>query len=154
VSSTETNTKNIGKIGEDLACKYLVDKGYRVVRRNYAKPWGEIDIVAKSPDKTLVFVEVKTLTEPGQPGQKNVDNSATSLAGLMPEDHLTSVKLKRLYRTCESFSQTFPELIDNRIGCRVDLIAITIQLEAEDGDQLTDLTKLLKDCLIRHYENI
>lgn len=148
------DTKNIGKIGEDLACKYLVDKGYRMVQRNYAKPWGEIDVIVRSPDKTLVFVEVKTLTELGQPGQKNVDNSANNPAILKPEDNVTSAKLKRLYRTCELFSQTFPKPINERAGWRIDLVAIEINPEAIDSSRSLNLTKLLKHCQVRHYENI
>jgi len=144
----------IGKIGEDLACKYLVDKGYRLLQRNYRKPWGEIDIIAKSPEKTLVFVEVKTFGEPGQLGQNNGDNSANNPAKLMPEDNMTSTKLKRLYRTCELFSQTFPKQINERAGWRIDLLAITINTRDIDFDKPISLTKLMKSCLVRHYENI
>ncbi len=48
-----------GKYGEDLACKYLQDQGYKILERNYRIRGGEIDIVAKDKE-TLVFVEVKT----------------------------------------------------------------------------------------------
>ena len=46
-----TQKTELGKLGEDLACRYLVDKGYRIIERNYRKPWGELDVIAKSPDK-------------------------------------------------------------------------------------------------------
>ena len=52
------NTKQSGAQGEQAACDYLVNKGYRILTRNYRKTCGEIDIVA-TDGKTLVFAEVK-----------------------------------------------------------------------------------------------
>ncbi len=52
------NTTQSGNQGEETACHYLVQHGYRILARNYRKPCGEIDIVAQH-QKTLVFVEVK-----------------------------------------------------------------------------------------------
>ena len=52
------NNKEIGKIGESLACKYLINKGYKILNRNYQKRCGEIDIIARN-DLYLVFLEVK-----------------------------------------------------------------------------------------------
>lgn len=49
----------IGKLGEDLACKYLQDKGYKIIERNFEARQGEIDIIAKDKNE-LVFIEVKT----------------------------------------------------------------------------------------------
>ena len=50
--------QRIGKIGEDLACKYLRKNNYKIIGRNYYCKQGEIDIIAK--DGTyLVFIEVK-----------------------------------------------------------------------------------------------
>ena len=48
-----------GKQGENLAAAHLVEKGYRILERNYRSVFGEIDIVAEEGD-TLVFVEVKS----------------------------------------------------------------------------------------------
>jgi len=51
------NTKK-GKVGENLACNYLVKNGYKIIERNFRSKFGEIDIVALD-GKTLCFVEVK-----------------------------------------------------------------------------------------------
>ena len=50
-----------GRLGEDLAHRYLRDRGCRIVARNYRPPaaGGEIDLVAWQGE-TLAFVEVKT----------------------------------------------------------------------------------------------
>jgi putative endonuclease len=52
---------NHGRMGEDLAHRYLRRRGYTVVARNYRPRSGpgEIDLVAWHGDR-LVFVEVKT----------------------------------------------------------------------------------------------
>ena len=54
------NTRQKGDTGEDVAAEYLLSKGYSILTRNYRKSRGEIDCVAKDPDGTLVFVEVKS----------------------------------------------------------------------------------------------
>ena len=54
------NTHEKGDWGEDLAVKYLLSNGYSVVCRKYRSRRGEIDCVAKDPDGTLVFLEVKS----------------------------------------------------------------------------------------------
>lgn len=50
-----------GRLGEDLAHRFLRRRGYTVVARNYRPPEGagEIDLIAWDRD-TLVFVEVKS----------------------------------------------------------------------------------------------
>ena len=49
----------IGKLGEDLSAKFLIDIGYEILDRNFHSTYGEIDIIAKN-EKYVVFVEVKT----------------------------------------------------------------------------------------------
>ena len=50
---------NIGKFGEDVASKYLKDKGYKIKERNYRTFLGEIDIICEYKGN-IIFVEVKT----------------------------------------------------------------------------------------------
>ena len=50
--------KELARIGEDHAARYLSSRGYRIKERNYRTPRGEIDIIAEHRD-TLVFIEVK-----------------------------------------------------------------------------------------------
>ena len=46
-------------MGENIACKYLEEIGYRIIERNFNCRQGEIDIIAIDKDE-YVFVEVKT----------------------------------------------------------------------------------------------
>lgn len=49
----------LGSKGEDIAAKFLKDKGYKILSKNFKTSIGEIDIIAEDKG-ALVFVEVKT----------------------------------------------------------------------------------------------
>ena len=51
--------KKIGELGEKLAEQILISKGYRIIKKNFNCPFGEIDIIALKED-VIAFVEVKT----------------------------------------------------------------------------------------------
>jgi len=57
--SKKTETVNTGCLGETFAAEYLVRQGYEILEKNYRRPFGEIDIVAREQG-AIVFVEVKT----------------------------------------------------------------------------------------------
>ena len=48
-----------GREGEETAVTYLLDKGYRILQRNYHHQKAEIDIIAQLDD-VLAVVEVRT----------------------------------------------------------------------------------------------
>ena len=48
-----------GRSGEDIAAAHLVGEGLVVLARNYRCRGGELDQVAREPDGTVAFVEVK-----------------------------------------------------------------------------------------------
>jgi len=55
-------TKQVGDAAEDQALGYLQAKGLQFVARNYRTPGrggGEIDLILRDLDGTLVFVEVR-----------------------------------------------------------------------------------------------
>lgn len=53
------STVPLGRQGEEIACSYLLRRGYRLLARNYRARRAEVDIVAEEGGD-LVFVEVKT----------------------------------------------------------------------------------------------
>jgi putative endonuclease len=57
--SDSYSKKELGKIGEAIAQKYLLTKGYKIRHTNWHFGHKELDIVA-TKDNTLVIVEVKT----------------------------------------------------------------------------------------------
>jgi putative endonuclease len=56
---SEDPRQTLGKLGEDLACVELARRGYAIVARRYSTRFGEIDIIARDGE-TTVIVEVKT----------------------------------------------------------------------------------------------
>ncbi len=89
--SKRTIKRKIGDIGEDVACKWLEKRGFRVLERNYLKPWGEIDIVAEKGD-LLSFVEVKS-----------VSRETSASLRIRPEENMHPAKLKRLHRAVQTY---------------------------------------------------
>ena len=51
--------KKLGKDGEKRAVKYLKKHGWKIIKRNFKNPFGEIDIIAEK-DGVTAFIEVKT----------------------------------------------------------------------------------------------
>ncbi|MFH1218102.1 MAG: YraN family protein [Pseudomonadota bacterium] len=54
--------QSLGKMGEELARKFLLRQGYKIIQCNFRTRNGEIDIVAREGN-TLIFVEVKTRSD-------------------------------------------------------------------------------------------
>lgn len=53
--------KAFGDIGENSACEFLKQKGYKILDRNYVWNKNEVDIIAEDEkERQIVFVEVKT----------------------------------------------------------------------------------------------
>ena len=102
-----TYQQHIGKIGEDIAANYLLEKGYQVLDQNFNARYGEIDLVALDVG-CVVFVEVKTRT--------------TAAFG-NPEDSITPAKLEKLENAALLWLQAHPEAPDD---WRMDVIAILI----------------------------
>ena len=47
--------KILGNLGEDIACKFILNKGYEIVERNFFCRQGEIDIIALGPLTNLAL---------------------------------------------------------------------------------------------------
>ncbi len=59
---TQPTTKAVGDCGEELALRFLLKNGLMLVARNFKTPGrggGEVDLIMRTSDGTLVFVEVR-----------------------------------------------------------------------------------------------
>lgn len=107
----KTAKRRIGDTGEEVACKYLINKGFSVIERNYLKPWGEIDIIAQKgggQTKKLYFIEVKTVT------RKTISQGdplgSKGSPWMRPEDNAHPAKLRRLHRAIQTY------LLDRKVS--------------------------------------
>ena len=108
------NNKQKGNLGEEMAAKYLRRHGYKILARQYAVPFGEIDIVCMDRRKTLVFTEVKTRSD-ARFGE--------------PREAVTLAKQKTIARVAEMY------MLENHIaGCAVRFDVVEIL-----GDKLNHI---------------
>ena len=82
----------LGKLGEALAEKYLDERGYEVIDRNWRHSHFELDLIAIKDD-VLHFIEVKT--------------RKTTAFGL-PEEAVDEIKINCLVQAGEEFLYQYP----------------------------------------------
>ena len=81
------NRRDTGKRGEELVCRYLKKNRYKILERNFAMRYGEIDIIAYKKGHTA-FVEVKT---------RSTDAFGT------PAEAVNAKKQKTIIRTAQAY---------------------------------------------------
>jgi len=102
-----------GKKAEELAIKYLKNKGYEIVSKNFYTRWGEIDLIAKKKN-LLIFVEVKS-----QSGEKEY----------FPEEKVDFNKQKKILKTAEIFLLKNSKNLIKIKEIRLDVIVINLSTE-------------------------
>jgi len=122
------NSKEIGKIGEDIAVKYLRDKRYKILDRNFEKKvgslkFGEIDIIARK-DGAIIFCEVKTLS---------------AEKGFSPEQRVDFRKAEKIAKTAEIWLDEHGKGQD--IKWQIDVLAIVLDFASRKAK-------------VRHFKNI
>jgi putative endonuclease len=96
----------LGRRGEELAARLLVDKGYQLLDRNWRCDVVELDLVAQDGD-CLAFVEVRT---------------RRGRAMGSPEASITAAKQARLIDLSEAYVQAH----DWPGHWRIDVVAVEI----------------------------
>jgi putative endonuclease len=128
-------TQKIGELGEDIACRWLEKRGYKVVDRNYTKKWGEIDIVAEKQGVTH-FIEVKSSkrslsTNVTHETQILKAESQKLKASYNPAENMHPWKIKRFVRAVETYLLSSKgQKINNSVGgWQIDLLVVYIDLD-------------------------
>ena len=114
MSTRRMATKDLGDRGEAIAARYLEQKGYRILDRNYRYQRAEVDLVCFEPHEhyelggELVFVEVK---------------ARQGLAHGRPEEAVTWKKRRQIVKAARAY------LYERKMegaACRFDVVAIHI----------------------------
>jgi putative endonuclease len=113
-------TKRVGDAGEDAALAFLQKAGLRLVQRNFKTPGrggGEVDLIMRSPDGTLVFVEVR----------KRRSSSHGGAAG-----SVSALKQRRIVFAARHYLARLPSLPP----CRFDVVSLEGTGDAQRIDWL------------------
>lgn len=119
-----TTHSEFGQWSENYVAQYLITKGYKIIDRNYRKPWGEIDLIAEKGG-ILIFIEVKANKE--------------ALAGFEPENRVNPEKLRRVNRAIQTYL-AYKKYPDTR-EWQIDIVSLTL-------DRDRGVAK------IKHFKNI
>ena len=106
--------RDLGKLGEDIACDFLRSIGHTILERNWRNGHLEIDIISFDTDG-IHFVEVKT---------RRLSVQAP------PQDNVNSGKQSRIAKAAKGFLKTGKGLPYGGHECFFDVVAITF-----DGDK-------------------
>ncbi len=99
--------KEVGKLGEKAAQKFLRKRGYRIRETGFRCHHGEIDIIAQQKDY-LVFVEVRT---------------KSSLDFGTPEESITQAKKEKLIASALTYVSTHQKPPSE---WRIDVVAVEL----------------------------
>ena len=95
-------------IGESIATQYLERKGFRIIERNFRKPYGEIDIIAEFGN-VVRFVEVKTVS------RESLPDVSREMEDYRPEEMVHESKLRKVARTAELYMNNLSDMRDYQI---------------------------------------
>ncbi len=99
-----SNTQKIGKLGEELAKRFLMKHGYSVLEENYTKKYGEIDLIAKK-DGITHFIEVKSIVS-----HETSNAVPRETSNYDPLSNVHPGKLRRLSRVIQVYLVTHETL--------------------------------------------
>nr|WP_321406085.1 YraN family protein [uncultured Carboxylicivirga sp.] len=94
----------LGKVGEEVAARYLAERGFVIVERNWRYNKKELDLIAYD-DNQLVIIEVKTRTSDGWEH---------------PKEAITTSKIRFIVEATEAY------IIENDIENEVRFDVVTV----------------------------
>lgn len=109
---------SLGRLGEDIVEGYLRNRGFLILHRNYAEPWGELDIVAEQGG-VLHFVEVKA----GSWNRKEWPHEGDDV--FRPQMHFDERKRQRMKRIIHTYLKR--ERVPEKKRWIADLAVVLIQ---------------------------
>lgn len=112
----------IGKLGEDIATRFLIDRSFKILERNKNLGFAEIDIICEK-DGTTHFVEVKSNSITFAEVPKHLENYEENYK---PEERVDRRKIEKIAKAAEVYMHTHRRAGDWQIdvaGVLLDLAA-------------------------------
>lgn len=112
----QITTKRLGDAAEALALAHLLRAGMKRVESNYRTPGrggGEVDLIMREPDGTLVFVEVRQ--------RRSMLHGGAAAS-------ISAVKQRRIIFAARRYLMRFARLPP----CRFDVVTVQGRLDAPD----------------------
>jgi uncharacterized protein (TIGR00252 family) len=113
----------LGRLGENTALDWLKQNGWTIYETNWRSGrYGEVDIIAEDPDRTLVFLEIKTrVLNHIEEGFRNSGFESVNIR-------------KRKKMMTLAYCYMAARLRRGR-DCRFDVIVIEYQLPSKSGEK-------------------
>ncbi|MCX6787033.1 MAG: YraN family protein [Candidatus Kaiserbacteria bacterium] len=112
--------KEVGNLGESIACEYLKRHGFKIRDRNIARKTGELDVIAEK-ENTLHFVEVKTILVDEFPRAEDAKDEYD------PSLNLHEAKVRKVARTGEWY------VLEKKWGGEWQVDGCLVWLRRRDG---------------------
>ena len=126
--SSKTYNHDKGNKGEDVACKFLVNKGFAITDRNYSRAWGEIDIIGRK-DNIVHFFEVKSVTTTYTDAQN----------GHKPEENVHNFKIRHIRRMVETYLEEKCNGFETDFSFHVLCVFLNMQTRRAKVEWINDL---------------
>lgn len=111
MESGSNHRREIGKSGEDIACRMLEGMGHIILERNWRSGHLEIDIISFNPEG-VHFVEVK---------------ARKSGIQAPPQDHVNLAKQRRTAKAAMNFLRSGKGIPYGNHECFFDVVAVTFE---------------------------
>lgn len=125
-----SKTQTLGKLGEDIACRFLKKHGHEILEENHTRKWGEIDIVSKKQNK-LYFIEVKSKSVSGL-----TSKTTEQVEAMRPEENVHPIKIDRFMRTIHTF------LAEKQYEGDWEAIVLAVFIDTSEKTSIVRVTKI------------
>lgn len=120
MESGKDDRREIGRKGEDAACRLLEEKGHIIIERNWRYSHLEVDVISAAPDG-IHFVEVKTRSRNIQaPPQENVDRQ----------------KQRNIAKAAQAYLRSRKGLPYRNMECMFDIVAVIFSADAIETEYI------------------
>lgn len=109
MESGKDNRRELGRQGEDAACRFLEGMGHTILERNWRAGHLEIDIISFN-EEGIHFVEVKTR-------RRNIQAP--------PQDNVNGTKQRRIVKAALKYLNTTKGIPFGNRECFFDIAAVT-----------------------------